>query len=152
MKTQRRTSACTERAALISELRLTVPELMYLFFLSFFLAFTTWCGEEKHDDNVNVRHYSSSFFISLWANNKNIVVRLLHVPEGNGAWGMNPITAVSENKITLIMPCWEIEIFRGGAEEGRGRIFYEHKHCAVNDQKKKKWAQQKTYLGRSYYI
>lgn len=28
--------------ALISELRLTVPELMYLFFFIFFLAFTTW--------------------------------------------------------------------------------------------------------------
>lgn len=116
-----------ERAALISELRLTVPELTYLFFLSFFLAFTTWCGKEKHDDNVNVRHHPSSSppsFISLWANNKNIFVRSLHVPEGNGAWGMNPITAVSENKITLIMPRWEIEIFWGGAGEEWGGGFF----------------------------
>lgn len=33
---------CIKSASLISELRLTVPELMYLFFLIFFFAFTTW--------------------------------------------------------------------------------------------------------------
>lgn len=33
---------CRHVHALISELRLTVPEFMYLFFFSFFLAFITW--------------------------------------------------------------------------------------------------------------
>jgi len=33
---------CTRRFPLILEVSLTVPELMYLFFFIFFLAFTTW--------------------------------------------------------------------------------------------------------------
>ncbi len=47
--------------ALISQLRLTVPELMYLFFFIFFLAFTTWYEgrmEKKDNDNVNLQHNS----------------------------------------------------------------------------------------------
>lgn len=51
----------TRRFAVILELRLTVPELTYLFFFSFFLGFTTQFQGRKDtvdNDNVNLHHNS----------------------------------------------------------------------------------------------
>lgn len=86
--------------ALISEHRLTVPELMYLFFFSFFLAFITWY-EGGARNIITMLTCSTVLCTHPWANNKNIFLSLLHVCEGNVASGMSPINVIGENKITL---------------------------------------------------
>lgn len=94
---------CRHVSALTPELRLTVPELMYLFFFSFFLAFITWY-EGGAGNIMTTLTCSTILCIDPWASNKNIFLCLLHDCGGNGASGMSPINAIGENKTTLITP------------------------------------------------
>lgn len=58
-KSQRGGNRSAPDFPLILDRSLTVPELMYLFFFSFFFAFTTWheCRiKTKDNDNVNLKH------------------------------------------------------------------------------------------------